>query len=73
MLTDLARYLLRAVASRPGEVEVEHVQSGAVDLLFLRAPPHEKDALTPRDREALCQVIATIGGKAGRTVIVDWR
>ncbi|GAB4307696.1 MAG: hypothetical protein Kow0097_07920 [Candidatus Bipolaricaulota bacterium] len=73
MLADLARYLLRAVTSRPGEVEVEHIQSGPVDLLFLRVPGHERDALTSRDREALCQVIETIGGQAGRTVIVDWK
>ncbi len=73
MLAELARYLLRAVTSRPGEVQVEHIKSGQVDFLFLRVPGSEKSALSARDQEALAQVIETIGARAGQTVIVDWK
>ncbi|QAA75985.1 MAG: hypothetical protein BIP78_0217 [Candidatus Bipolaricaulis sibiricus] len=73
MLADLARYLLRAVISRPGEVHVEHVLSGQVDFLFLRLSGHEGSSLSARDREAVASVIEAVGARSGRTVIVDWR
>ncbi len=72
MLADLARYLLRAVTSRPAEAHVEHVQSGQVDFLFLRASGSD-GGLAARDREALAYLVEAIGTRAGRTVIVDWR
>jgi len=72
MLADLARYLLRAVTSRPGEVHVEHIQSGQVDFLFLKVSGSEK-GLAARDRDALVTVIEAIGGRDDRAAIVDWR
>ncbi len=72
MLADLARYLLRAVTSRPGEVHVEHIQSGQVDFLFLRVSGSD-GGLAARDRDALATVVETIGTRTGRTVIVDWK
>lgn len=72
MLADLARYLLRAVALRSGEVHVEHVQSGQVDFLFLRISGSE-GGLAARDRDALAALVEAIGMRTGRTVIVDWR
>ncbi len=73
MLADLARYLLRAVTPRPGEVQVDHIQSGQVDFLFLRLPGHERGALSTRDRDALATIIEAIGARDGRAVIVDWK
>lgn len=73
MLADLARYLLRAVIPRPGEIYVEHIRSGQVDFLFLRVPPSAGEALAAPDREAVATVIEAIGARAGQTVIVDWR
>lgn len=73
MLADLARFLLRAVIPRPGEVHVEHIRSGGVDFLFLRVPGAEGEALAARDREALAMVLEAVGAQSGQTVIVDWR
>ncbi len=73
MLVELARFLLRAVSPRPGEVQVEHIRSGEVEFLFLRLPGGEGGGLPARDREAVAYVIEAIGARAGRTVIVDWR
>ncbi|MFH1609996.1 MAG: hypothetical protein ABID40_05165 [Candidatus Bipolaricaulota bacterium] len=72
MLADLARYLLRAVTAR-GEVQVDHIQSGQVDFLFLRLSGPDGGSLSARDRDALSTVIETVGSRAGRTVIVDWK
>lgn len=72
MLADLARYLLRAVTSRPVEVHVDHIQSGQVDFLFLRLSGSD-GGLAARDRDALATVIETLGGRDGRTLIVDWK
>ena len=73
MLADLARYLLRAVTSRPGGVYVEHIRSGDVDFLFLRLTGPDDRGLAARDREALATVIEAIAAQAGQTVIVDWK
>lgn len=73
MLAELARFLLRAVTSRPAEVHVEHIRSGQVDFLFLRLSGPEGGGLAARDRDALAMVIETVGTRAGRTVIVDWK
>lgn len=71
ILIDLARFLLRAVSQRPGEVQVEHIRSEEIDFLFLRLPGG--GGLSARDRAALVSVIEAIGARSGRTVIVDWR
>jgi len=73
MPANLARYLLRAVTARPGEVQVDHIQSGPVDFLFLRLSGPDGGSLSGRDREALATVIETVGTRGGRTVIVDWK
>lgn len=73
MLADLARYLLRAVTARPGEVQVDHIQIGPVDFLFLRLSGPDGTSLSARDRDALSTVIETVGSRADRTVIVDWK
>lgn len=72
MRADLARYLLRAVTSRSGEVHVEHIQSGQVDFLFLKVSGSDQ-GLAARDRDALVTVIEAMGGKDDRAAIVDWR
>lgn len=73
MLLELSRYLLRAVASRPADIEVEHIHSGGVDFLFLEVAKADQKALGERDKEALVLVLERIGKKLGREVIVDWR
>lgn len=71
ILVDLARFLLRAVSQRPGEVQVEHIRSEEIEFLFLRLPGG--GGLSARDQAALVSVLETVGARSGRTVIVDWR
>lgn len=73
MLLELSRYLLRAVVSRPGEVKVEHIHAGGVDLLFFSVAEADKKNLSDRDKEALNLVVERVGKKLGREVIVDWK
>lgn len=73
MLLELSRYLLRAITSNPTGINVEHVQSGGVDFLFLQVSKADRQALSERDKEALVVVLERVGKKLGREVIVDWK
>lgn len=73
MLLELSRYLLRAITSNPTGINVEHVQSGGVDFLFLEVAKADRQALSERDKEALVVVLERVGKKLGREVIVDWK
>ncbi len=73
MILELSRYLLRAIVTRPGEANVEHLRVGSVDFLFFHAAEVDRKNLTERDKEALVLAVERIGKKIGREVIADWR
>lgn len=73
MLLELSRYLLRAITSNPTGINVEYVQSGGVDFLFLEVAKADKQALSERDKEALVVVLERVGKKLSREVIADWK
>lgn len=73
MLPELSRYLLRAVALRPAEVQLDHIRSGGVEFLFFRLSPPDQARLSQRDKEAIQLVLERVASRLNRPLIVDWK
>lgn len=67
----VARYLLQAICSRPGEARVEHVWTPTADLLFLRITGAAKKRLKQEGLAALVRVVERLGADGERELVVD--
>lgn len=72
-VVELARFLLKAVSTRPEEAKVKYVWTPSADLVFLKVPARDRRRLRPEDLAALVRVVEKLGRKPGRELVVDLR